>query len=119
MIAHVIPQGDLLLVSGTTSVIDAGEFAAQRIRTTLNVFLGEWFLDLKIGIPYFRDLLIHSPNSDTVITTFRTAIMNTPGIVSVPELTVDLDTTARIATVNFTAIYESGAAISQAVELVI
>lgn len=119
MIGIVVPKGDLQLTNGTTVVKDAGDYAAQRITASLNVFLGEWFLDTRIGLPWFRDLLIHSPNADTVITTFRTAIMNTPGIVSVPLLTVDLDTTARIATVNFTAVYESGQAISQAVELVI
>lgn len=108
-----------MLASGTTVQTDGADYARQRITISLDVFLGEWFLDLRIGLPYFRSILVHSPNSDTVRTVIKAAIMNTPGIVSVPTLTVDLDTTARIAHVVFIAIYEDGTEISQPLDLVI
>lgn len=118
-VLRVIPKGDLLLTNRTTAVVDGVNYAKQRITVSLDVFLGEWFLDKRIGIAYFRDLLVHSPNSDTVRTTFREAIMNTPGIVAVPALTIDLDTTARVAYVDFTATYDNGSTITQALALII
>lgn len=114
-----IPKGDLLLVNRTTSVRTGADYATQRVTVSLDVFLGEWFLDKRIGIAYFRDLLVHSPNSDTVRTTFREAIMNTPGIVAVPILNVTLDTTNRIAYVDFAATYDTGVTITQALALII
>jgi hypothetical protein len=61
-------------------VVTAGaSYAAQRITVSLDVFLGEWFLDKRIGIAYFRDLLVHSPNSDTVRRHSRDTILLTDG----------------------------------------
>lgn len=118
-VMRTIPKGDLLLTHGTTSVRTGAAYATQRVAVDLDVFLGEWFLDKKIGLPYFRDLLVHSPNSDTVRTTFREGIMKTEGLVSVPSLQVVLDTTARVAYVNFLAEYEDGSTIPGALALTI
>lgn len=119
MIAHIIPAGDLDLPSGTTRIITGAEYATQRIRVTLDFFLGEWFLDVREGMPYFRDVLVMRPNSDTVRSVFRAGIMRTPGIVAVPTLTVDLDTSKRIATVVFEAQYADGTLIPSTLELII
>ena len=105
---RVRPKGDLLLVKGTTAVREGAAYATQRITVDLNVFLGEWFLDKRLGLPYFRDLLIHSPNSDTVRTVFREGIMQTQDIVAVPLLNVVLDTTNRVAYVDFASTYADG-----------
>lgn len=108
MIAIRIPKGDLDLQNGTTYVVSGAACARQHIQVSLDIFLGEWFLDLRIGISYFRDVLIHSPNSDTVRSVFRTGILKTDGIVAVPVLEVLLDTSTRVATVNFIATYSNG-----------
>jgi hypothetical protein len=118
-VLRTIPKGDLLLVNRTTSVTTGAGYAAQRIGVSLDVFLGEWFLDQRIGIAYFRDLLIHSPNSDTVRTTFREAIMQTQDVVAVPLMTIELDTTNRVAYVDFVATYANGETISQSLAVTI
>lgn len=118
-VIRLIPKGDLLLKNRTTVSTEGSDYARQRITVSLDVFLGEWFLDKRIGIAYFRDLLVHSPNSDTVRTTFREAILNTPGIVAVPSLKINLDTTERIAYVDFSATYDNGVTITQALALII
>jgi hypothetical protein len=111
MIAIRIPKGDLDLANGTTYPVKGAACARQHIQVALDIFLGEWFLDLRIGISYFRDILIHSPNSDTVRSVLRTGIMKTDGIVAVPLLEVTLDTSRRVATVEFTATYSNGESI--------
>jgi hypothetical protein len=70
-------------VSGTTRIAKDGEYAKQRVSVSLDFFLGEWFLDTKQGMPYFRDVLVKNPNSDTVRSVFKRRILQTPGIVSV------------------------------------
>lgn len=111
--------GDLDIASGTTRVIKGADCAKQRIKIALDIFLGEWFLDLRVGIPYFRDILVHSPNSETVRSVIRKGIMNTPGIVDVRELTIVLDTAKGKASVDFTAVYENQQEVSGFLALII
>lgn len=117
MIALVVPAGDLDLPDGTTKIIEGGTYAKQRVSVSLDFFLGEWFLDLKQGMPYFRDVLIKNPNSDTVRSVFRRRILQTPGMVSVDRLTVELDTTNRVATIEFEATYKDGTTIPQRIDV--
>jgi hypothetical protein len=119
LIVHLIPRGDLKLVNHSLVWIKDAEYARQRIETTLDLFLGEWFLDLRIGLPYFRDILIKNPNSDLVKSVFRRAIMNTPGVVSVPTLEYEADSVARRATVTFEAVYQDGTVIPRTVDLIL
>lgn len=118
-VLRIIPAGDLDLAQGTTRIISGAEYATQRVRVSLDFFLGEWFLDTREGMPYFRDVLVMRPNEDTVQSVFRRGIMRTPGIVSVPTLTVDLDVRERIATIEFEAQYEDGTLIPSKLELII
>ncbi len=122
---RTIPKGDLSLTApagqpqGTTWIQKGAGFAVQRVTVTLDVFLGEYFLDQRIGIPYFRDVLIHKPNAATVQGVFEKAILNTPGIVQIDNLTVALDTKKRRGSLNFTAHFDDGSSDAQAIDLII
>lgn len=105
---RLVPKGDLALPAGTTAVVDGIDQALQRAEISLDIFLGEYFLNTKIGMPYRRDVLIHSPNAEVVRSVFRKALLLVPGIVDVPELEVVLDTSIRKGTVTFLAVYEDG-----------
>lgn len=119
MIALQIPEGDLVLEGGTTKQISGSTYARQRVEVTLDFCLGEWFLDTRQGIPYFRDVLIKRPNDETVRSCLRRAILNTPGIVRVDSLTTVYDTTARKLTVDFEATYEDGTSVPGTTELIL
>jgi hypothetical protein len=119
LIALVIPKGDLEIVNGTTQVIEGQAYAKQRVSVSLDFFLGEWFLDTRQGMTYFRDVLIKNPNTDTVRSVFRRAIMKTPGIVGVPVLDVTLDTTNRKAIIEWQAVWKDGQIIPGDLELVL
>lgn len=108
MIAIKIPKGDLLLEGGTTKTIEGAAYARQRVEVSLDFCLGEWFLDTRQGLPYFRDVLIRKPNDETVRSVMRRAIMNTPGIVKVDSLVTSYNITARKLTVTFQATHEDG-----------
>jgi hypothetical protein len=119
MIAIKIPKGDLLLEQGTTKIIDAIAYAEQRIAVTLDFFLGEFFLNKREGLPYFRDVMIKNPNSETVRSMFRRGIMQTPGIVAVPLLTWSVDAAQRRGFVDFEAIYQDGLRVGRRLELIL
>jgi hypothetical protein len=102
------PSGDLEIVNGSWRVVDGAEYARQKVSVRCQFFLGEWFLNAKEGVPYFRDVLIKNPNPDTVRSVFRNTILSVPGIVEVNSLKYSLNSKTRVATITFQATYQGG-----------
>lgn len=50
-------NGDYTFGGGSTNIIHDKEACAQAIRTRLLLLLGEWWEDLKDGLPLFQDIL--------------------------------------------------------------
>lgn len=70
--------GDLVLTSdanpnGTDPVV-------QLILQTLFIFLGEWFMDLTIGIDYFGQILIVNPDQNAIDAIFINQILSVQGV---------------------------------------
>jgi hypothetical protein len=108
MIAYKFPSGDLALVNGTTRQISGVEYTIQKIEKHLKLFLGEWFLDLRKGVPYYRDILLKNPDLEVVRSVMRSKILEVEGIISVPVCTVvlpELGDNSRVATIEWEAIY--------------
>lgn len=84
-----IENNDLVLLT------DPAQSIEQHWRIRLRAFQGEWFLDERIGIPYYEDVLVKNPNLSLVTTIFRTATIQTPGIATVDAFTIDFDTVTR------------------------
>lgn len=97
----VLAQGDLVIVSGVDSI-------KQDLLMRLRFFLGEWFLDTDIGVPYLEQVLIKSPNADVTRGVFREAILATPGVKSLNSLVLAFNTGARTLTVTFRCDTELG-----------
>ena len=101
--------GDLDL-TGHRLNLAAGDAAIEtNLRIRLRFFLEEWFLDLRQGIPYFREILIKNPNLLLVRSIFRQAILDTTGISAVPDLALSINSSTRELSVSFVAILDTGA----------
>jgi len=83
----------------------------QRIRVRFRFFLGEWFLDQRLGIPYFQDILIKNPDPTLISAIFRQVLLTTPGVLRVDAFTATLDAPTRVLTVNFQATLTDGSTI--------
>jgi len=97
----VIENGDLVLVDGVDAV-------RQDVDIRLNTFLGTWFLDQRIGIPYFERILGQKPRYQAIAGIFREAILETPGMVSLTDLRLDFDGTTRTLSVAFRGVASEG-----------
>lgn len=89
-------DGDLALVSGIDSI-------AQHLTIRLRFFRGEWILDLRIGFPYFEEVLRKAPDLNVIRSLFREAILTTPGVLELADLTLDYDGVTRTLSVSFRA----------------
>ncbi len=81
---------------------------AQKVRVRFRFFAGEWFLDRRLGVPYFRDILIKNPDRLVVSTVFRGVLTLTPGIKRVASFSSSLDVSTRTLTADFEATLDNG-----------
>ena len=93
--------GDVAIENGELVLLDGSEAIAQHLRVRLQFFLGEWFLDRRIGVPYYQKLLGQKPNTTTVKALMRQVIAATPGIETINDLTVDYDGATRVLSISF------------------
>lgn len=93
--------GDLDVSGGTLHAVYGREAVAQEVRIGVRFFLGEWFLDTRIGIPYFTDIFRKNPNLGLIRDIFRRAIESVPGVLAVTDITLDFDAPTRKLSLNF------------------
>lgn len=100
--------GDLALSSGTLQTVTGADAIAQHMRIRLRTFLGEWFLDERQGIPFFRDVFTKSPNLSLVESELRQTIERTPGVSTLRKFALDVDAQARTLEVKDWEVVTSG-----------
>lgn len=89
------PQNGLVLIGGVPAVV-------QAVRYRLGLFLGEWFLNLDVGVPWY-DLIGGQFDELATRDAVAAAINSTPGISQVTQLTVTYDNPNRTVTVTWAA----------------
>lgn len=95
--------GDIDLSTNDLQVVTGTDATVQHLRTRLRLFQGEWFFDLRVGVPYFEQILVKNPNLVAVTGIFRSAIQSTPGVERLDRIDIDFDSASRTLTVEFTA----------------
>lgn len=94
--------GDIDVVDNELIIVDGDDAILQHLSIRLKFFLGEWFLDERIGVPYYQDILKKNPNLVAVRTIFRDAILKTPGVESIDRFDLTIDANIRKMYVSFT-----------------
>ena len=79
------PFGDWTFGQGRANYADRGESTAQRVRTRLLSFLGDWFLNLDQGLPWIDDFE-RPGNLVDIERAARLTILQTTGVAQLDEL---------------------------------
>lgn len=95
--------GDLDLSTGTIEVVDGVEATGQKITIRLQFFRGEWFLDERIGIRYFQEVLGQKLRKNLVERIFRETVLTTPGVLSIENFELSFDGPTRALSISFLA----------------
>lgn len=101
-------SGDIVIENGDMVLVDSVEAVAQHVTINLQMFLGEWFLDTRVGVPYYQELLGQKPRLAAVRELFRDAILATAGMERINDLDVGYDTVTRVISVSFKGTSTSG-----------
>lgn len=97
----VDPVLGVTFVSGIAGV-------AQLVKISLRLFLGEWFLDLDAGVPYFQTILGKKYDAVTLRAEMVKAVVSVPGVVEILSLTLEFDGATREASVSLALRTEFG-----------
>ena len=98
-----ITSDDIELVGNDLALTTNVEAIQQHLSQRLRTFLNEWFIDKRIGIPYFEHIL--KKNFDPVIvdTVIKREIITTPGVLELLNFSADIDKAARTLIITFKA----------------
>lgn len=101
-------SGDLAIENGDLVIIDGVDAVAQDIQVRLKFFLGEWYLDTRLGMPYYGKILGEKPRLNLLKNIFRKAILTTPGMINIDDFQIDYEGAERKLIVSFTGHSTSG-----------
>ena len=90
----IVVDGDLVTVSESYEV-------RQYLRSKLKTFLGEWFLDLTVGVPYYEEVFKKNPDAVVIDAAFKEAILSTPGVLELMEFEMGFDNALRKLSLDF------------------
>ena len=96
--------GDILIKDASFSIVRGDDALLQHLALRLRFFLAEWFLDLRVGIPYYEDILIKNPDLVLVQGIFREVILETPGVDSISRFDLSVESSTRVMKLDFTVI---------------
>lgn len=99
-------DNDLVMYEDGPRFISGLAGVRQNIRTALQLFLGEWFMDTSIGMAWFQELLGDPSKGSDRDAKIRTAItkeiLSVPDVISITSLAMVFDERKRKMTITAT-----------------
>lgn len=93
---------DMVFINGACPVTQVKPaVVAQRLKITLSTFLGEWFLDEDLGVPYVQRIFGKQPDLKSVDVIFQTKILETFEVSSILSYSSELNYSTRVFSVSF------------------
>ena len=83
--------------------IDGADRILQKIVITLNMWLKDWFLDQRLGVPYVETIFVKQTRKSTIESIIRTQIMSVVGVRQILDFSLATDPATRLLTINFVA----------------
>lgn len=85
---------DLSIVGGNLVSVTSSDEVAQNVGIRLQTYLGEWFLDNRLGLPWYQDILGKKDIRGSNLA-IRNCIATTTGVDKVVSFSPLFDTTTR------------------------
>jgi hypothetical protein len=102
-VRRIDAHGDWTFGAGRASYADRSESVAQRVKTRLLSFQGDWFLDLSHGLPWFK--LIERPaDLARIERAVKTQILQTDGVSIVTEFSMTPNAATRQLNITTTIV---------------
>lgn len=101
--------GDLAIINNSLTLNSGNAAVTQHLQIHFQIFLGEWFLDTQVGVPWFRDVLIKNPSFAVVQQMLKAVILDTPGVLQILSFSLVFDSPQkRNLSLTFKALGSNG-----------
>ena len=88
--------GDITLVGNSPVLVeDTLSVVRQRIQIRLNTFLGEWFYNSEVGVPYYEQILTQKYDKSIVDSVLRSEVLETEDVIEVTSFETTFDKATR------------------------
>ncbi len=101
-------DGDLYLVNNSLAMVDGAAAITQHLAIRYRFFLGEWFLDVNAGVPWFRDVLVKRSSFAVVHELLKNVALDTPGVLELLAFNFVLESATREATLALSVLSTEG-----------
>jgi hypothetical protein len=88
-------NGDWLIQNGDLQLIGDDPGIIQSVTIALKFALGEWFLNLAAGVPYYQNVFVKNPDPNLLKSIFTDTILAVPGITAMVSLDLTIDPSTR------------------------
>ena len=99
---------DIVIRQYDIALIEQANLVRQRIKQRLWFFLGEWYLAIDEGVPYFQEILKKAPDRARVESIFKNTIALTPGVLELTAFEMEYEADIRRLNVTFSAQTDEG-----------
>ncbi len=107
--------GDVYLKNGTVEITSTlGESVAQELFCRFRMFLGDWFLDPTIGIPYLQLILGEKTPVGVIAQIYRNVITGCPGVKTLTQFSLSGPDSNRQISVAFVCTLTDGTILTSA-----
>jgi hypothetical protein len=97
-------NNDIFVQNGRIEIASNGGEVVQRVRTRLQFYLEEWFLDQAAGTPWLQEIFIKPINLNNIESLIKARIALTPGVRTLLEFSLELDSQqSRKLNISFSA----------------
>jgi len=99
---------DLVVENNELVLIDGVDLIRQLLIQRLQTFLGEWFLDTSLGIPYYQDILKKTAVVSTISNILKDEILDTTGVLELQTFELDFTESSRELSLEFSVRTQEG-----------
>jgi len=101
-------DGDLDTSDSQLHLTEGAEAVRQHWQIRNKFFLGEWFLDRRIGVAFHQVVFKKGSRAELIRAIFRRVLSSTPGIRSVQAFTASFDSQTRTLSIAAEGFLEAG-----------
>lgn len=101
-------NNDLAFDGSDLAIIDGAASLVQRVKVALSVHTGEWFLDIRAGVPWLSLVFVRNPNLPVVDSVLRARIASVPEVARIESYQSTYDPARRRLDVTFRVIRIDG-----------
>lgn len=94
-----------LTADGKLLLVEGAEYVGQAIKIRLQFLKGEWYLDLREGVPYLQTLFQRGASDELIRRVLQDAVAKAPGVKSIISFDLSIDRQTRELSVSFEAEY--------------